>query len=538
LETSWPASPDGMAGSLPGSLRQLVEHQLERLTEEERRVLEAASVAGLEFSAHWVAAAMDIDVLEVEGGCEDLARRHPFLCAPKDPARPKRRLTERYRFLHALYPQILCQGLPAAWRRRLHRRVGESKETAFGSRSAEIAAELAVHFEEARDARRAVHYLRQAAQNALRRSAGQEAADLLTRALEQLQALPETPERAQQELSLQASLGAALLMSRGYTAPEVKHAYDRAYALSGQAGESPQIFPAWPVSIRAAAGRVADSALDRRAIAVACAGSARSLSRARGAGGLGAALFHLAEPAAARAHVEESLRVYDGHPQEALFLQLGEDPGVMCLRYAGFALQVLGYPDQALARSREARALAEALSHPFSLVGEVCSCVFVSVALRRPSRASTGGDRPRPGQRACAAGLGRAGGARAGLGARRAGTGRRGDRADAPRPGFDAYRRLLSLGAAAPCAPGRGVREGGSGERGVRHDRRGARHRTAHRGALVRRRAVSTQRGAHAPTVGIRSPKPRTGGGGRRMFSSGHRHRGARARRSSSCGRR
>ncbi|MCA1852507.1 MAG: hypothetical protein LC647_08980, partial [Beggiatoa sp.] len=83
--------------------------------------------------------------------------------------------------------------------------------------------------------------------NALRRSAGREASDLLIRALERLQTLPgltqiadlsttrykvdnltlyidslrksclhETSERAQQELSLQVSLGAALLMSKGY----------------------------------------------------------------------------------------------------------------------------------------------------------------------------------------------------------------------------------------------------------------------------------------------------------------------------------
>ena len=49
----------------------------------------------------------------------------------------------------------------------------------------------------------------QAAQNALGRSAAREAADLLKRALEQLQTLPETPERAEQELALQASLGVA-----------------------------------------------------------------------------------------------------------------------------------------------------------------------------------------------------------------------------------------------------------------------------------------------------------------------------------------
>ena len=97
---------------------------------------------------------------------------------------------------------------------------------------------------------------------------------------------------------------------------------------------------------------------------------------------LGAALFHLGEPMAARAHVEEGLRAYDRHRQEALLLQLGEDVGVVCLCYAAFALQVLGYPNQALARSREARALAEALSHPFSLAGEVCS----SAALYRLRR--------------------------------------------------------------------------------------------------------------------------------------------------------
>jgi predicted ATPase len=207
-------------------------------------VLEAASVARREFSAAWVAAALDTDVVEIEGCCEALARRHLFLFLRPAKGGPERRLTERYRFLHALYQQVLSEGLPASRRRQLHRRVGASKETAFGSRSVDIAAELAVHFEEARDDSRAVHYLGQAAQKTLRRSAGREAADLLTRALERLQTLPETPERAQQELSLQMSLGTAHSLTQGYTGPGVKRAYDRAHALCGQVGESPQLFPA------------------------------------------------------------------------------------------------------------------------------------------------------------------------------------------------------------------------------------------------------------------------------------------------------
>ena len=57
------------------------------------------------------------------------------------------------------------------------------------------------------------------------------------------------------------------------------------------------------------------------------------------------------------------------------------------LNYARFALQVLGYPDQALARSREALALAEALSHPFTLASEFgFSALFYQ--FRRDGRAA------------------------------------------------------------------------------------------------------------------------------------------------------
>jgi DNA-binding winged helix-turn-helix (wHTH) protein len=378
----WPAPPISLAGGLPESLRQLIDHQLERLNQEERRVLEAASVAGMEFSTTVVAAATDTDVLEAEGCCNDLAHRHLFLCSTKGstggPARPERRLSERYRFLHALHPQILYERLPASRRRQLHQRVGASKETAFGSRRVEIAAELAVHFEEARDTPRAVHYLGQAAQKALRRSAGREATGLLTRAIEQLERLPEAPERAQQELSLQMSLGAALLMSKGFTVPEVKRAYDRAHALCGQVGESPYRFPALAGLFRFELTR--GEPQRARALAEPLLRLAQAQSNALllpvAHLALGSTLFHLGEPMAARTQVEQGLRAYDRHQQEALILQYGLDVGVLCLHYARLALQVLGYPDQALARSREALALAEALSHPFTLAHELAISAF------------------------------------------------------------------------------------------------------------------------------------------------------------------
>ncbi len=93
----------------------------------------------------------------------------------------------------------------------------------------------------------------------------------------------------------------------------------------------------------------------------------------------------MGEPAAALTQEEQGLGLYDRDQQEALILQYGHATGILCLHYARVALQVLGYPDQALARSRQGLALAEALSHPFSLASELTANAFF-YQLRREGR--------------------------------------------------------------------------------------------------------------------------------------------------------
>jgi predicted ATPase len=73
-----------------------------------------------------------------------------------------------------------------------------------------MAAELAMHFVQGREAQKAEYYLRLAGENALRLSAYQEALSHLQQGLAMLQTLPETPEQAQHELSLRMALGPAL----------------------------------------------------------------------------------------------------------------------------------------------------------------------------------------------------------------------------------------------------------------------------------------------------------------------------------------
>src|SRR6185295_1938298 len=102
----------------------------------------------------------------------------------------------------------------------------------YGDQSSLVASETALLFENARDWMRAAEHFYLAAKYPLRLRAHREAAVLARRGLELLERLPETPERARQEVRLQFALGIALQPSEGLAAPEVVEAYRRAQALS------------------------------------------------------------------------------------------------------------------------------------------------------------------------------------------------------------------------------------------------------------------------------------------------------------------
>jgi predicted ATPase len=226
----------------PENVRQMIEKQIELLGKEDQRVLEAASVAGAQFSAAAVAAAMEEDVVKLEERCEELARRRQFLQA--------RRTSEsqdgaaQYRFIHTLYQNTLYHRIPAARRSQLHRRIGDYEEACIGERAGEIAAELAMHFEQGRDFDRAVNYLQHAADNANRAFAYQEAVMLARRGIELLKNLHDTEARDRRELALQMSLCMAMPVTLGYGAAEVGKTYNRARELCERLGESLQLFRA------------------------------------------------------------------------------------------------------------------------------------------------------------------------------------------------------------------------------------------------------------------------------------------------------
>jgi predicted ATPase/DNA-binding winged helix-turn-helix (wHTH) protein len=190
--------------AVPENIREMVDKHIERLEPAEQRILEGASVVGMDCSAVAISAGLAEDVVRIEEICDGLARKHHFLWPAYLAELPDGTMTPRYRFIHALYVDVLYKRVAATRRRLIHGRIGESGESIYGDRVGEIAAELAVHFEQSQDCVRAVKYLLMAAENAMRRSADHEARALSKRGLELLKVLPQSAEHEVEERNLRS----------------------------------------------------------------------------------------------------------------------------------------------------------------------------------------------------------------------------------------------------------------------------------------------------------------------------------------------
>jgi predicted ATPase len=82
---------------------------------------------------------------------------------------------------------------------------------------------------------------------------------------------------------------------------------------------------------------------------------------------LGTTLFHLGEYTTAWTHLKQGIAVAEPPAQRSLALRQVVAPGVRGRCLAANTLWCLGAPTQAVRRSQEALALAEALAHPYSL---------------------------------------------------------------------------------------------------------------------------------------------------------------------------
>jgi DNA-binding winged helix-turn-helix (wHTH) protein len=197
---------------VPENLRQMIEAQIERLSAEEQRALEAASVAGAVFSASIGAAAVEAEPEEFEDRCETLSRGHRMVRAAGSQQFPDGSISLRYEFTHALYREVLYQRQSSRRRAKRHLHAGERLEALYAQRPNEAAPELAHHFEQGGDWLRAIKYLQLTADTVGRRFEPRHAAEILEHALDLVQKLPDA-YRAEQEIPILERLATIYLAS-------------------------------------------------------------------------------------------------------------------------------------------------------------------------------------------------------------------------------------------------------------------------------------------------------------------------------------
>jgi predicted ATPase len=346
--------------AIPTTLHASLAARLDRLSPV-RKVAEVGAAIGREFS-HELIGAVAAETPESE--LDDALRQ---LVASELVYRRGTPPDAVYTFKHALVQEAAYSTLLRGARQKLHARIAGALEARFPEAAAAQPELLARHCAEGGLVERAVGYWFAAAERALRAAANAEAIEHLSRGIQLLASLPDTPERRRTELRFQTTIGPALLATKGWAAAEAAQANRRAEELCRTLGDVGERFK----------------------VVVGLWFFHLTRGETRQAGSLGDELFRLAEQqddddlrlqalhaawgrctwvgrfAAGLEHAERGLALYSParHASHALTYG-GHDPGVCGWARGGMDLWFLGYPDRADDYARRAVALAEEIAHP------------------------------------------------------------------------------------------------------------------------------------------------------------------------------
>src|SRR5206468_2026934 len=203
--------------AIPATLQDSLTARLDRLATV-REVAQLGATLGREFTYELLQAVSPLDEASLQQALTKLVEAEMLYQRGLAPQ-------ARYVFKHVLIQDVAYQSLLKSKRQQYHQQIAQVLEERFPETKETQPELLAYHYTEAGFIIQAIPYWQRAGQRATQRSAYVEAIAHLTKGLELLKTLPDTPERAQQELDLQTTLGPALMVTKGYAASEVKRAY-------------------------------------------------------------------------------------------------------------------------------------------------------------------------------------------------------------------------------------------------------------------------------------------------------------------------
>jgi TOMM system kinase/cyclase fusion protein len=346
--------------AIPATLQDSLMARLDRLVTA-KAVAQYAAVIGRQFSYELLSTVSQLDAATLQ---RELGRLVEAEIVYQRGVPPQ----ATYTFKHALIQDAAYEALLKSTRQQYHQRIAQVLEGQFPETAEAEPELLAHHYTEAGLIEQAVGYWHHAGQRANERSAHVEALAHLRQGLALLETLPETPERIRREVDMLIALGASLIATKGWAAPEVGETYTSAQQRCHHLEDPYQLFPVlrglWSYSlVRAEYQRAHALGAQLLTLAQQVQDPAMLLEAYRG---LGATLQFLGAAAEAYTHLAQGIALYDPQQHSASLFLYGEDTGVVCRSHAALALWWLGYPDQGLAQTDEAVTLAQHVAHPFS----------------------------------------------------------------------------------------------------------------------------------------------------------------------------
>ena len=362
LEGTGRANAAASALPVPSTLRASLMARLDRLPAA-KQVAQIGAAIGREFGQDLLSAIAGLPEATLTRGLDDLVSAGLAFRRGTPPE-------ATYLFKHALVQDAAYASLLRGTRQELHVRIARFWEERFPEVALTQPELLAHHSAEGGLIERAVDYWFAAGERALHKSANVEAIKHLSRGIQLLMSLPDTPERQRKELRFQTTLGLALTATKGWAAPEVAQAYSRADELCQALNDSVERFKIvlglW--NFHAGRGETHRAReLSDELFRLAEQQDDDELRLQAHHSVWGSVTWH-GEFTVSREHIEQGMAMYSPakHGSHALIYG-GHDPGVCGWVHGGVDLWFLGYPDQAAEHVRRSVLLAEEIAHPPSL---------------------------------------------------------------------------------------------------------------------------------------------------------------------------
>ncbi len=369
----------------PPKVEAVITGHLAALPDEDRTLLQAASVQGEQFTAEVVARVLGWDeetAIRRLSGPLRTAHRLVEAVSLDRLASTGRRLSH-YRFRHALLQASAYRSLDAVQQAQLHETTGRALEAIYAlpaGSSVEalrqaLAPDLARHFEAAGMPMEAARYRLEAGRWAVRLLAHAEAIAHLEAGLSSLEGVPASRERQSLELALLLALVNPAVLQQGFQSPSVKRALARLFELAQHPAlqDDPQRLTALSL-LALASSWSADPERGQRV-----GEQLLALTPSAGPGSaqdgdrqflmlahwvLGHSYLVRGQLLAAREHLDQALALHDPEASHPLGLVFPGEPSVMGRAVLGIVLWLLGYPEQGRGNIQQALALAQDIEQP------------------------------------------------------------------------------------------------------------------------------------------------------------------------------